>query len=367
MQIDGQSTPSSGWSKMYCTVKRRGFCSYDDANGAISDMDSQDIDSDQYETSSKKQKRIEKFSAVNLNGVMCNLHTAGKMCQSTSPVSKIRKENHSQSFSRMVNDGSSNFNNVSHSKECVTQMQYDELKQLMIDFNLELQKQHITMRKIVSSVEAKVDELLKKRTVVEPNGDVSDVFHFTAINNETDFRNFNEKLLNDEEYFGQFVQHMKSKILPHHIEPIDRLYDLNDNILTRNFQTQCSWTGGRTKGHKKLALKLLNGFNKALLHIIINTNAPYNKAVVETFYKNILKNATSRAKTTNTRRSSQHRYSKRAKNVTELIGTTDKVVFQNNENVGEYEVLKMYIEENNGDAIQFENKNVMEEFDDNIQ
>lgn len=115
------------------------------------------------------------------------------------------------------------------------------------------------------------------------------------INTLEKLNDFEEKLKN-KDYMDKVIESMifvcgkSGKAIG-----IDCCYKLIDYFLSRDFVTQCSWTGNtRIEGNSKVPLKFFENFRKCFLKLIMIADKDFTESECDLFFKRIMRNSLKR-------------------------------------------------------------------------
>lgn len=151
--------------------------------------------------------------------------------------------------------------------------------------------------------------------VSQPVVESSGTLPFEPIDSVEKLTEFEEKLKN-ETYMNEIVESMaficgKSGTAI----GLDCCYKLIDYFLTRNFVTQCSWTGNTRLGPgiEKVPLKFFESFRKCFRSIITLADSKFTETECEDFFKRVMKNSIQRQKSGTIRQSKHKRRPKNLK------------------------------------------------------
>lgn len=330
---DDNSIPTNSWERILCRVKRVGFSSVSEANEVVNQMcletttESSDVFTQEKGPQKAKQPRK-----------MTNFESLLNLCEEENHevAYKINKSALNENLvecvqSEMVDESEWQYEYLSaeHSEQYTVneyvpekgQKEPDE--QLILNgvgshkSNLDERLERIEcalsglsnrltkVEKGMSTIIAKIDILTDKTVIpVSMRRRKNNNVGFEPIKNVQELKTF-ELDLSDNSYFNEIATWLENNMYENTLE--NRMIEIMDLIFTKQFLTECSWTG-ISKGKEKIALMTYKNVLELFRFYSSTSDSENSMRNVAIFFMKKLKNATKRATTKGLRKSTQHKF-----------------------------------------------------------
>ncbi|XP_065074653.1 uncharacterized protein LOC135698552 [Ochlerotatus camptorhynchus] len=364
LRKDLKSEPTSGWSKIACSVKRKYIPSYEEAEMEAAELSGQNTESSDSAPRKKKQKKTTKdglsrrFDFNHLVAGNGNLNTGTEHTGPQSNVTSVvdDSQNHPVLARNLLCSPSVNQVDDIFSTQQPDQSVYlttgteagqratDEMQAIMTEgeyvyyqqpvvdadyivnavsekIELECSKIQQAMLSAIGSmmaafksdIDVKLAAALRAKT--NPSDENDEKFTFSPMSS-TEQINELEKNLADETYSKRFISYMKKVIgyVGDNCNGLNISYTLVDHFFERNVMMKCSWSGASRSTTIKLAIKNCTNILDTFFAIVHSVNTTFSKQLLEHFFKQVARNSKKRSEAKGLRQPSIHRRAKRSNN-----------------------------------------------------
>nr|XP_029733265.1 uncharacterized protein LOC109404709 [Aedes albopictus] len=164
-----------------------------------------------------------------------------------------------------------------------------------------------SVAELKSNFDLKIASALRVRR--QDNNDTSDLnFKFSPASTVLEIEQL-EAALADPTYQDEFITYMRKMIGPagDGCNGQNTCYALVDRFFQRRVMISCSWSGGSRSDRPKYAIKNCQNIMSAFFKIIHAVNPTFSVGLMESFFKQILRNAKTRSQAKGMRQSTIHR------------------------------------------------------------
>ncbi|XP_049289799.1 uncharacterized protein LOC125770768 [Anopheles funestus] len=346
---DDNSTPTNSWERILCRVKRVGLATITEANKVINDMcleSSTDFSEKLTHEKKKKPQKVKQrvsrpvknFESMLEPCIVENNEYSYEVTRCVLPEnpeksgenewldeSEVDESLVAENFKESISN-----NSFEHQNEPEDQLKSSDLGTHNIDLNERLQRLECAMSTVISKVDvfanetvsslrnqlanlekatsiviAKLDILTDKTVIpVSMRHRKNNNIGFEPIATAQELTNF-EMSLSDNSYFNEIATWLENNIYEN--TPENRMIEIMDLIFTKQFLTECSWTG-ISKGKEKIPLITYKNVLELFRFHGSTNDVDVTMRMVAVFFMKKLKNATKRAATKGLRKSTQHKF-----------------------------------------------------------
>ncbi|XP_041983125.1 uncharacterized protein LOC121736130 [Aricia agestis] len=332
------STPEINWKSMPCIVKRNNIPNYESSEQQIALMsDMSDTDTDQ-EIIAKTQRPNKTTTQINLNDLVNSC-----LSENTSDV-VLNNQNASIGAIEVIEIPYDQATETTGAPESNSEKQDNiaqKLDQLIsvasaneINIQVLFDNQQSILQKL-ALLDTKLEELVTRILVpvTDFNRQDNNKDNFKIISNLQELTSLEERL-NNPQAEENIIKLLSVTCTKGRGRAYNNAYALVDAMFTRQFMTQCSWSGG-SRGDPKICFKSYNKTITLFFKIIHQSDNNFTIPDCELFFKKVMRHAIKRNECRMLRASAQKNRPKRVKVLQE--NNHQSVVEQHNVLNGEQE------------------------------